>query len=120
MTRQRTLISILLGLALLLQGFAVSAAPATPPAQADMAAMEGMAGMPCHEDDMAAQATPASCCDHACPDMAACMLGAAFAATPVMALAFPPFANEIVSLREVRPSAGLPVLRLRPPIDLHS
>jgi hypothetical protein len=111
----RTFLHAALGLLLLVQGVAVSAAGADLP-QADSPAA-AMDGMPCHGDPADA-ATP-SCCDVSCPDMLTCA-GANLALATDTAATSPPSADRF---RLVRAEASLPTPRatflLRPPIALH-
>jgi hypothetical protein len=118
MKRDRTWLNLLLGLVLLVQGFAVAAAPrgmarhATPAAEA--------ASMPAHCPGMAASGEASdhagpSCCDESCPDMTTCALGhyaAAIAIGPIGVRHADPFG---VSLPGPVPLTRAPGSPLRPP-----
>lgn len=122
MNRFRTLLSMFLGLVLLVQGFAVSAAPrAKLPAEAP-ASVSALADMPCHaqkavKSDDSGKQDP-SCCNENCPDMTTCALGyLAFVATmsvvmPQPARAEPSFTPALAVSRTL---SSL----LRPPIARH-
>jgi hypothetical protein len=120
MKRHRTVLSVLLGLVLLVQGVAVAAAPYAMFIDSDPAAMTMDADMPCHgqADDQAVN-DPASCCDADCPDMTSCMLGhlainTSFQLTTVHS---PDTAPHLAPVRVISHS---PPTLLRPPITLHS
>ena len=123
MNRGRTLLSALLGLTLLLQGFAVSAAPRTPLGDATKAAQVQMQReMPCH-GQMAAS-TPAAgktaghCCNANCPDMTGCAQGA-MAMPAAFSLSVVPALQAAPAFAPVRVIARTPTRPLRPPITLH-
>src|ERR1051326_7884852 len=90
MRRHRTWISILLGLVLVLQGFAVSAATRAP-----MAKAAAMADAPCHGHSDAMKSRH-NCCDESCPDMTSCALGA-FASGDVVIVSIPPAASQRIA-----------------------
>lgn len=122
MKRFRTLLSVLLGLVLLVQGFAVSAAPrAKLPAEAPASASV-MADMPCHgqtamQADDAGKQHP-SCCNENCPDMTTCALGhLASVATESVTLPQPARAERIFTPVLAISRTLNPLLR--PPIALH-
>lgn len=120
MQRYRTLISILLGLVLLVQGLAVSAAPRaewSEPAPAKMSATS-MADMPCHAQkaDKADLAQP--CCDASCPDMTTCALGH-LACVATESVVFSQMMREALAFTSVRVQARALASPLRPPITLH-
>jgi hypothetical protein len=120
MQRHRTLVSLLLGLILLVQGYAVSAAPVAQVRAAAMTGMAAMADMPCHAKmakGSAKQMPP--CCNADCPDMTTCMLGHLAVTAP---------ASQLPPLPDVAPSSWLPPPAklaqqsspvFRPPITLH-
>lgn len=122
MNQIRTLLSMFLGLVLLVQGLAVSAAPRVSLAE-DAAKVSAMAELPCHGQmaaslDETGEPQP-SCCDENCPDMTTCVLGHLASAA-------------VVSLDLMRPAPAehgfTPVIAvsrraaslLRPPIALHA
>ena len=119
MKRNRTWLSVLLGLALLVQGVAVAAAPYAMFSKSDAAAVAMDADMPCH-GQMEDQAIndPASCCDADCPDMTSCMLGQ-LAITVSFQLTTVHSPDELPGLIPVRIIAQSPSSLLRPPITLH-
>lgn len=116
----RTLLSVLLGLVLLLQGFALSAAPlGLPDAEMTQAAADTP---PCHgaqPPQTDADGSTLSCCDADCPDMTRCALGH-FAAAPQPAA---PGAHAPVTPRPEASAIVAPERRaaslLRPPITFH-
>lgn len=120
MKRFRTLLSVLLGLVLLLQGLAVSAAPyakMADPAEAEMAMdME----MPCHgQMSDKAGTQKRSCCNSTCPDMTTCALGHIAASIDVMTVALSPAAYAEHSFTAVHAATRSLTTPLRPPISLH-
>ena len=120
MRRHRTLVTLLLGLILLVQGYAVAAAPyvgAPAPAQAEMAAM---ADMPCHAHMAkdAAKQTPA-CCDSDCPNMTTCLLGHLAVMPPAPQLQPLPDTSRSSLLPAPTKQARLSSPVFRPPIRLH-
>lgn len=119
MHRYRTLLSVLLGLVLLLQGYAVSAAPRAM--LADVAGSEtiAMADMPCHGQmtDPADQQLP-SCCDVECPDMTSCALGHIAAAT-IPSMTLPQPVREALAFTPGRVASRTLTSPLRPPIAVH-
>jgi hypothetical protein len=123
MKRYRTGISVLLGLVLLVQGVAVSAAPCTMihESAADAAVMTMDADMPCHgqeEEVVAEAANDQSCCDIDCPNMGNCMLGhAAINASFLLTSVHSP--DAVPSQAPVPVIAQAPVSLLRPPISFH-
>ncbi len=111
---------MLLGLVLLVQGVAVSAAPVFGP---DLATMTMDSDIPCHgqmDDQAVSQAVsnPASCCDADCPDMTSCMLGhlAIAAHFQLTTLHSPDAVPHMIPARIITHS---PPSLLRPPITLH-
>jgi len=120
MQRHRTLISILLGIVLLAQGFAVSSVPRakwSEPSQVEIGAM-AMADMPCHAQK-ADQADPARpCCDASCPDMTTCALGH-LAGVATMSVVLSQMMRETPVFTSVRVQARALASPLRPPITLH-
>jgi hypothetical protein len=122
MRRIRVGLSVLLGLLLVAQGFAVAAAGhpsvAAEPAQAQVDAADSGAAMPCHGDP-AQPADGASCCDGDCPNMTTCALGH-LAVTAPMHVDPIPVSREFSSARVVPPVAASPQTLLRPPIALHA
>ncbi len=125
MKRDRKSLSLLLGLVLMVQGVAVSAAPCTMTHEApDAATSVSMdADMPCHgqKDEAPAAATSnadLSCCGSDCPNMGNCMLGHA-AINPGFLMTTdhsPDVAPRLVPVRVISLS---PSSLLRPPISLH-
>lgn len=118
----RTLLSVLLGLVLLVQGLAVSAAPHASPMDT-VASLPATAHMPCHAQNADAADTQAaakpSCCDASCPDMTSCALGhmavsapTGIAPLPANAAEYPVPASVLVSHPLRSP--------LRPPIAIHA
>jgi hypothetical protein len=124
MKRHRTGISVLLGLVLLVQGVAVSAAPCSmvheTPDAASVMTMD--ADMPCHgqadESVVAEVANDLSCCDIDCPNMGNCMLGHA-AINASFALTSEHSPDAVPSQVPVQVIAQAPVSLLRPPISFH-
>lgn len=119
MKRYRTLLTMLLGLVLLLQGLAVSAAPyakVPAPAESEMA-ME----MPCHGQmaETSGKQVP-SCCSLTCPDMTTCALGHIVAAIDVITVALSPVAHAEHSFTAVHAVSRSLTTPLRPPISLLS
>lgn len=119
MMRIRTIIHLLVGLTLLLQGFAVSAASIQPVQAQQSVEMGAMDGMPCHMDESAAPDLQKSCCDHSCPDMASCSMAAAFV-TPMGMMVMPTATIELVTHSSLPVSDRTAGSLLRPPISLHS
>lgn len=120
MKRYRTLLTVLLGLVLLLQGLAVSAAPyakVADPAEAEMAMdME----MPCHGQMSEKSGKQVrSCCSSTCPDMTTCALGHIVAAIDVMTVTLPPAAHAEHGFTVVHTTSQSLTTPLRPPISLH-
>jgi hypothetical protein len=118
MKRHRMWLSLLLGLVLLVQGVAVSAAPDIA-SKSDTVAMTVGADMPCH-GQMGDQASndSASCCDAQCPDMTSCMLGH-LALIAHFQLTTPHAPAELPGLIPIRILTRFPSSPLRPPIALH-
>jgi len=114
MTRLRPFIHAILGLVLLVQGFAVAAADRRIDLSNPDATVASEQAMPCHDGMSGA----AGCCEADCPDMASCALShiaTAPAATPLVAR---PAARPI-STPTLMSSAAAPRSLLRPPIALH-
>lgn len=119
MKRFRTLLSVLLGLVLLLQGLAVSAAPHAKMADVAKAELTVKTDMPCHTQ----KADPAgqqdrSCCNADCPDMTSCALSH-IATMAVMPLALPRAARAEPTFTQARAVAPTLTSPLRPPITSH-
>ncbi len=136
MRRFRTHVSLVLGLLLLVQGWAVAAAAAAAPMMAlgapdtaiSAAAQTAEAEMPCHQQQ-ADEAKPAKaqsgsasscpCCDGNCPDMQACA-----AANPAMpsslALDLPRRTAAAPSTVESRVAVRSNNSLLKPPISLQA
>ena len=116
MNKLRPLLSAVLALGLLAQGFSAAASVGMPAADEASAAAEQM---PCHGDaqDKAAKSCP--CCDNDCAGMTGCMLGH-LAVAPRTTLQLIPTAQSVVvaSPRAIR--AGFTPSLLRPPIPLHA
>ncbi len=122
MNRNRTLLSMLLGLVLLVQGFAVSAAPRASLSEDAAVTVNVMADMPCH-GQMTAQADEtgdqhSSCCDENCPDMTTCALGH-LASVATVSLAMPQPARAERGFTPVLALSRTSGSLLRPPIALH-
>jgi hypothetical protein len=120
MRRSSTFIHLLVGLALLLQGMAASAA-SLPQAQRDQAAMEmsAMDDMHCPMDAAGSGTdTQKSCCDHSCPDMASCFTGVGVAVSMSLLLV-PAMTVEISAHPQGLMPRGTIVSLLRPPISFH-
>lgn len=124
MKRFRTLLSVLLGLVLLVQGFAVSAAPRAKVSGKSESVESGvMADLPCH-GQKAMKADDASkqyraCCNENCPDMTTCALGH-LATVPMLSVALAQPVREAPSVISVRIVTRTFASPLRPPISLHS
>lgn len=122
MKRHRTLLSVLLGLVLLVQGYAVSAAPHAKLSDAAGALVTAQVKTPCHaqqadmEDAAGEQQRP--CCNVGCPDMTTCALGH-IAAAAVMSVALPQAAHAEIAFAPVHAVSRMLSLPLRPPITLH-
>lgn len=122
MKRFRTFLSMLLGLVLLVQGFAVSAAPRAKLAEGAPASASVMADMPCHaqkamkQDDSGKQ--DRACCNASCPDMTTCALGHLASAAHV-SVALPPAAQAESHVAPIHVEARTLNSPLRPPIVLH-
>ncbi|SFF66835.1 hypothetical protein SAMN04488120_12112 [Fontimonas thermophila] len=118
MNRLRTGLSVLMGLVLLLQGLAVSAAPHARRAEVT-AALAAAADPPCHRQKAPAKAEPpASCCDEDCPHMARCLLGQ-LAPAVTLCMSVPPPARTEPGAASLFSTSPLPRALLRPPIPLH-
>ena len=124
MKQYRPLLSVLLGLVLLLQGFAVAAAPRAKIADAGDAqhAAVAVSDMPCHAKS-AGKATDGqkqkpSCCDGSCADMTTCSLGH-MAVAPVLVVANLPAPDAPSAAPVSEPVESTPQSLLRPPISLH-
>jgi len=104
--RHRTLLSVLLGLMLLVQGYAASAAT--------QAHCHGQAAMSAEGPGVPA----GDCCKSHCPDMASCAQGA-MAAPAAFSLALAPAAQAQPSFVPARVLTRSFALPLRPPITLH-
>lgn len=127
MRRYRTSLSVLLGLVLLVQGVAVSAAQCEmfmdKPVPVEMTG--AASGMPCHgqageasHDTTAATQDTQSCCGDDCPNMASCMLGhLAPGASFQMSTEHQP--DALPRLVPACLVVHSPTSLLRPPIALH-
>lgn len=116
MKTSRTWLSVLLGLVLLLQGYAVSAAPRANLLKDSGADMVMQMDMPCHGQKADAEKPgKPSCCNADCPDMATCALG--HIASPMSLTLNSPRGDlaEPGSLA-AREIARAPASLLRPPI----
>jgi len=113
--RGRTWLSTMLGLLLLLQGYAVAAAPNLAP-QAAATAMTMAADEPCpmHAQDRDSSPQP-DCCNTDCPSMATCLLGH-FAAMPDLAILIAPAPTVVPAFQATRATSRNPASPLRPPI----
>ena len=122
MKRCRTLLSVLLGLVLLAQGFAVSAAPRAKLSESAPASASVVADMPCNGQKALKQDETGkphrSCCNASCPDMTTCALGHLASATTV-SLMVPTAAGAQPSLPPVRAESRALSSLLRPPISFH-
>lgn len=116
MKKLRLLLSAVLALGLLAQGFSVAASVATPAADAASAAAEQM---PCHGDAQDEAADSCPCCDSDCAGMTGCAFGH-LAAAPRTALQFTPAAQSVVVASPCAIRAGFTPSLLRPPIPLHA
>lgn len=118
MKRYRTLLSVLLGLVLLLQGLAVSAAPypkVPDPVEAEMA-ME----MPCHgQMSEKSGKQQRSCCDSTCPDMTTCALGHIVATIEILTVTGSPATHAEPRFTIAQATTRALTTPLRPPISLH-
>lgn len=118
MKRHRTLVSILVGLVLLLQGWAVAAAPRAHLPQA--ASLDAMADMPCHARSSDQKpgvdgTVKPSCCNADCPDMTTCALGH-FVSVVTFALDTPRAHVPAPVALSARQASAAPAFLLRPPI----
>ena len=116
MRKLRPLLSAILGLGLLAQGFSVAAAAPSPIADETPAAAEQM---PCHGDAQAQPAGPCPCCDSDCTDMTTCTLGH-MAGAPGASLQFSPAGPPVAAAPPRATAAGFSPSRLRPPIVFHA
>ena len=121
----RPLLNCVLGLALLVQGFAFASAPQTAVAKVPAAVEQAGAGdeMPCHGDSQKAEpedSAPCACCDGGCVDMSGCAFGHLFAAVPALPAAVVPASQGAIAAPDrSAESVSLPS-RLRPPISLRA
>jgi hypothetical protein len=118
MTRLRAALNLLVGLVLLVQGFAVAAAPLA--AVSDNGSVQTTAAtsaMPCHGDQTPDGPAHPSCCDEACPDMTSCALGH-LAVTPLLRLEVAAPSHDFIAATVPVPATFTPQSRLRPPIVL--
>jgi hypothetical protein len=106
MNRHRTLLSVLLGLMLLVQGYAASATT-QPPCHGQAATSAEGHGAPAGD-----------CCKSHCPDMASCAQGA-MAAPAAFSLAIASAVQAQPSFAPMRVLTRASTLPLRPPITLH-
>ncbi|HBG31982.1 MAG TPA: hypothetical protein DDW98_15390 [Gammaproteobacteria bacterium] len=122
MNRVRTLLSVLLGLVLLVQGFAVSAAPRAKLSEGAPAFVSVVADMPCHAQKAAktdhAGEQARSCCNASCPDMTTCALGH-LASVATISVALPQLTRAENRFTPVLAVSRVPNSLLRPPIALH-
>ena len=113
----RSLLSAVLGLALLVQGAAAVAAPHAMAAKASSTAQMS-SEMPCHHSKALdpAPAQPCHGCDQNCPDMSGCAFGHITAVVPAVGLDFVAARQTIATVPD--PSAESITLpsHLRPPI----
>lgn len=122
MIRCRAALSVLMGLVLLVQGFAVSAASRTNFSDKAPVSASVVAVPPCH-GQMAMQPNDSgeqqpSCCNENCPDMTTCALGhLASAASVSVTLPLPLGAER--TFMAVPPASRTHSSLLRPPIALH-
>lgn len=108
-----------MGLVLLVQGVAVSAAIPAAISESTSPAITMDADMPCHgQAEDAAGQDNSSCCDADCPDMTSCMLGqlAINANFQLTTLHVPDQVPQLKSLRFINRASPT---HLRPPISLH-
>lgn len=115
MKRSRTGLSLFLGLMLLVQGFAVSAAyPAMPDDPAAVVVEVDCHGNPVHGSPTVS--TRHDCCDTACPDMSTCLLGH-LAGTAVIVLPdLKPAVRVVPDFKSARVTTRALITPLRPPI----
>lgn len=120
MKHHRTLVGILLGLVLLVQGYAVSAASWLVPFDPPVAEVGTMAEPPCHGTQAPApeKQTPC-CCDATCPDMTSCALGHLASAAVIATVVFPPDGVAMPDAHFLPVAGRVPSSLLRPPITLH-
>jgi len=114
----RPLLSAVFGLALLVQGLAVAAAPYALAAHAAAAQESAPAEMPCHETTQHPAGSHA-CCGSDCPDMTSCALGH-LAAAPAVRMQLAPVHSTVVAAPARSAESVPPSSRLRPPIVLHA
>lgn len=124
MNRYRTFLSVALGLVLLLQGLAVSAAPHVWAQERGSTVSVAATGMPCHAqagDATDAQAAPLEgpCCNAACPDMTSCALSHMAVSLPAAVTRLSAASVLFTGLEPV-PVSQPPRSLLRPPIPLHA
>ena len=108
----RPILTALLGLTLWVQGLAIAAAPVDMPDEPD-AAME----MPCHGE---AASAPCDCCDGDCPDMASCVIGHFFAASPHLPVPATALAQAAAATGGWSLKTAVLSLPVRPPIRSHA
>lgn len=119
MNRARPLVHLLLGLLLLVQGYAVAAAPRGIAHPATPSAVHATAVSHCHAMAHAGDAKQhpkPACCDDSCPDMTTCALGH-LATAPVssVVIAAPSSASGVSLVPP--PAWHAPASPLRPPIS---
>lgn len=120
MKRYRPLLSVLLGLMLLVQGFAVSAAPKAKWPDAAHVQNAAQAEMPCHAQKAVkvkseqTSKSDRSCCNAGCPDMSTCALGH-FTIASKLSVVLPNADRAMPSFTPVRIVVRAPTSLLRPP-----
>lgn len=122
MGRFRTLLSAFLGLVLLVQGFAVSAAPGGKLSGEASASASVTTAMPCQVQKSAKTNDSGnqhpSCCNENCPNMTTCTLGH-LASVATVSVALPQEAKAERGFSPVRIASRTLNSPLRPPIALH-
>lgn len=120
MKRFRPVVHAILGLLLLVQGFAVASASSKVAAAGDNAS--AAAAMPCHGEhhgDQGGGSKHMSCCDADCPDMMSCALGAmAMASAQTFEIVAPQ--QAMFPALVAAPATLPPPSFLRPPIASHA
>jgi hypothetical protein len=116
MSRYRTLIGLLVGLSLVVQGCALAAAPRGQLAQARQSSAGAIADMPCHQHTGTAKL---ACCDQSCPDMTSCALGHLACVAPLV-VSLPRASSDAPPFHAARALTPARASPLRPPITLQA
>jgi|TARA_R110000822_G_scaffold126082_11_gene261270 hypothetical protein len=121
MKRARTWLSFLLGLVVLVQGFAVAAAPRFMLGEDSAPQMASIGEMPCHANKATSSrvddAPAESCCSADCPNMTTCMLGH-MASVGLAEFNVPHLSRSELVVPPLLAISRLPNKLLRPPITL--